>query len=55
MWHILPIGKCRCSFDTIIHLLVVKSIYFKQLCKNRTFSSHPLLHIREAKNCNDND
>nr|DAQ70350.1 MAG TPA: hypothetical protein [Caudoviricetes sp.]DAV13749.1 MAG TPA: hypothetical protein [Caudoviricetes sp.] len=21
---------------------------FEQLCKNRTFSSHPLLHIREA-------
>nr|DAY84031.1 MAG TPA: hypothetical protein [Caudoviricetes sp.] len=32
MWHILPIGKCRCSFDMIIHLSVVQSIPFQQLC-----------------------
>nr|DAG06136.1 MAG TPA: hypothetical protein [Siphoviridae sp. ctNxi14] len=28
---------------------------FEQLRKNQTFSSHPLLCIGEAKNCNDND
>lgn len=34
---------------------LIEKMYFKQLRKNQTFSSHPLLHIREAKNCNDND
>nr|DAE79463.1 MAG TPA: Poxvirus protein F15 [Caudoviricetes sp.]DAQ27726.1 MAG TPA: Poxvirus protein F15 [Caudoviricetes sp.]DAT71785.1 MAG TPA: Poxvirus protein F15 [Caudoviricetes sp.]DAT92196.1 MAG TPA: Poxvirus protein F15 [Caudoviricetes sp.] len=30
-------------------------MHFQQLRKNRIFSSHPLLCIREAKNRNDND